>query len=136
LQSGKGLFEGLLESAPDGIVIVDPAGIIRMVNRQAEALFGYSRAEFMGMPVGEMVPSRFREKHTFDHSHPSELPTIGAMDSDLDLCGLRKDGTEFPVEISVSPLKTVEGMLFAVAIRDVRAGTEPRNAYTIIQVKR
>jgi diguanylate cyclase (GGDEF)-like protein/PAS domain S-box-containing protein len=116
---GEGLFEGLLESSPDGIVIVDPSGIIRMVNRQAEALFGYSRAEFIGLPVGELVPTRFREKHTFDHSHPSELPTIGAVDSDLDLCGLRRDRTEFPIEITVSPLKTDEGMLFAVATRDV-----------------
>jgi PAS domain S-box-containing protein len=112
-------FRALLEAAPDAMVIVDGAGTIRLVNAQTEALFGYPRAELLGRPVEILVPGRFRGAHPGHRRGYAANRQVRPMGAGLDLCGLRRDGSEFPVEISLSPLETSDGLLVSAAVRDV-----------------
>ena len=98
----------LLEYAPDATVIVDSDGIIRLVNAQTERLFGYYREEILEKPVELLIPSRFRIRHIAERTRYSVEPRVRPMGVGLELFGLRKDGTEFPVEISLSPVATRE----------------------------
>lgn len=112
-------FRKLLESAPDAIVIVNGAGEIQLVNAQTESLFGYSREELMGRNVEILIPKRFEAVHAGHRNQYSHSPHARSMGAGLDLYGRRKDGTEFPVEVSLSPLETGEGTLVSSSIRDV-----------------
>ncbi len=112
-------FQGLVEAAPDAMVILDEDGRISLVNAQTVKLFGYEREDLIGQQVEVLVPHRFRGRHPNHRREYSANPRVRGMGTELDLFGLRRDGTEFPVEISLSPLETESGVSISAAIRDV-----------------
>ncbi len=118
-------FQALLEAAPDPIVVADQKGQIVLVNSQAEKQFGYQRDELLNQEVEKLIPQRFHAAHKQDRSRYAGQPHTRPMGGNQELSALRKDGTEFPVEIALSPLRTDDGLLITTIIRDV---TERREA--------
>jgi PAS domain S-box-containing protein len=129
-RAAEARFRALLESAPDGIVVVDASGTIVIVNSQTERLFGYTRQELIGQPIELLVPARYHETHKGDRQGYVSDPKLRPMGAGRSLTGLTKDGHEFPVEISLSPLVTDQGRLVMSIVRDI---TERRRAEEIIQ---
>ncbi len=121
LAASEARFRSLVEGAPDAMLIVGETGELQLVNAQAEKLFGYDKEELLGCSVEILVPESFRSVHSQHRLGYLSAPTAREMAPDLELYGRRKDGTEFPVEISLSPLPTADGMTVSAAIRDVTA---------------
>jgi PAS domain S-box-containing protein len=128
VRASEAKFRGILESAPDAMVIADGHGRIVLVNAETERLFGYGREELVGQLVDILVPQRFRGKHPQHREGYTAHPRTRTMGEGRDLWGLRKDKTEFPVEISLSPIETPEGTLISSAIRDVTANKRAEKA--------
>jgi PAS domain S-box-containing protein len=113
------LSPSILEAIPDAVAAVNQQGVIIQVNSQTEALFGYTRDELIGQKVEMLVPDRQRPQHHQHREHFHQQPKIRRMGSGLDLCGRRRDGSEFPVEISLSPVATNDGTMVLSVIRDI-----------------
>ena len=114
-------FRQVVESAPNAIVMIGSTGLIEMVNAQTERVFGYSRDELLGKPVEMLVPERYRPNHPGLRTSFFANPVSRPMGAGRDLYGLRKDGSEFPVEIGLNPIDTEEGTLVLSAIVDISA---------------
>lgn len=112
-------FWWLLESAPDGILLVDSGGHIMLVNAEAEKMFGYTEDELLGKPVEILIPERFRDIHVQHRADYAAAPRTRPMGIGLELYGLRRDGRDFPVEISLSPVQTKVGLLIMAIVRDI-----------------
>ena len=123
-------FRALLDSAPDAAVIADADGVVVLVNGQTEHLFGFSRDELVGQPVEVLLPEQYRRAHVGHRERYLREPTARAMGAGLELFGRRKDGTEFPVDISLSGLETAEGLVSMAFIRDVTSRKETEDALT------
>jgi PAS domain S-box-containing protein len=119
LRRGEERFRVLLESAPDAAVIVDDHGRIVLVNRQTEELFGYTREEMLDHPIEMLLPERFRSVHTEHRKTYTGDPRTRPMGVGLELAGRRADGSEFPVDISLSSMQTNDGTLSTAFVRDV-----------------
>jgi PAS domain S-box-containing protein len=117
----EGRYRGLLEAAPDAMVVVNQAGVIVLVNVQAENQFGYRRDELVGRKLTNIIPEGFAERLIADASRSTAEALAQQIDMGIALSGRRKDGTEFPIEIMLSPLQSAEGILVTAAIRNITA---------------
>jgi len=112
-------FRGLLDAAPDATVIVTNTGIIEMINKQTENIFGYTREEMIGQPIEILIPEEIRAKHVGHRNSFIRQAGAREMGVGIELKAVRKNGTQFPVEISLSPIQTEEGMLISASVRDI-----------------
>jgi PAS domain S-box-containing protein len=112
-------FRQIFEATPDSIIVVDAAGLIQFANARTETLFGYARSEIANQPIEMLIPARFHARHSGLRDGYSSKPTVRPMGASVELFACRKDGTEFSVEISLSPVHVEGGTLIAAAIRDV-----------------
>jgi PAS domain S-box-containing protein len=115
------LIWGLVDAAPDGMVVADQEGRILLVNCQLEELFGYERSELLGKSVDELLPDQIRQGHRAHRTRYAAEPRTRPMGTGLALLGQRKDGSSFPVEVSLSPLPSASGLLVVAAVRDITA---------------
>ena len=112
-------YRGLLEAAPDAMVVVNGAGAIVLLNVQAEKQFGYPRDELLGQPVTNIIPEGFAERLVADDLRSAEEALAQVIGTGIELSARGKDGSEFPIEIMLSPLESAEGILITAAIRDI-----------------
>jgi len=127
---GQDVYREMLEGAPDGMVMIDAEGRIVLVNRQVEVLFRYSREQLLGQPIEILLPSRYGHGHVAKRKEYFVQPQTRGMGTGRELFAQRSDGTEFPVEVSLSPMQTPLGPMVLSAIRDV---TEAAQAREIVQ---
>lgn len=120
-QLSSDFYQELLETAPDGIVVADDAGVIRTVNRQAELLFGWERGQIVGQPLEMLIPERARAVHPRHRAEFMAEPTTRPMAAGFNLNARRSDGTELPVDISLSPVRVGDVVWVSAAIRDATA---------------
>jgi PAS domain S-box-containing protein len=114
-----GLVRKLLDAAPDATVVVDATGSIVFANIRVEDVFGYPRDQLIGREIELLIPERFRAAHGRHREHYTKVPNVRPMGSGLELYGRKRDGSEFPLEISLSPLATEQGLLVSASIRDI-----------------
>jgi PAS domain S-box-containing protein len=119
LGSSDDIVWSLVDAAPDGIVMADEAGTILLVNRQTETQFGYDRGELLGRSVDDLLPERFRHVHRAHRTRFRAEPRVRPMGAGVALFGRRKDGSEFPLEISLSPLTVDDRLMVVAAVRDI-----------------
>lgn len=126
VRDSEARFRSLFESAPDAVVVTDAQGRIRLANAETERLFGYERAALVGQPIEMLVPERFRDRHVGHRTGYVAAPRTRAMGAgtSLDLRGRRRDGSEFPVAISLSPISTAEGTMVFCDVRDTTEQVE------------
>jgi PAS domain S-box-containing protein len=131
-------YRGLLEAAPDAMVVVNPAGEIVLLNVQAEKQFGYHRDELVGQKVKNIIPEGFAERLIADGTRSAAEALAQQIGTGIELNGRRKDGTEFPIEIMLSPIESAEGVLVTAAIRNIteRKKSEEQLAKTMGELKR
>jgi PAS domain S-box-containing protein len=120
----EGRYRGLLEAAPDAMVVVNQGGRIVLLNVQAEKRFGYRRDELLGQPVKNLIPEGFAERLIADDLRSAEDALAQQIGTGIELIGRRKDGSEFPIEIMLSPLQSADGILVTAAIRDISVRKE------------
>ena len=113
------MFKGIFDFSPDAIIIVNKEGIILQANAQAEKIFGYAGKELINRPVDILIPERFRKRHDEHLKHFIAKPHTRLMGSELELYGLRKDGTEFPVDIALGFITTESGIIVLSIVRDI-----------------
>ena len=129
LPDSQKIFQQLFEFAPDGIVVVDAGGLIRQANPQTEKMFGYGRSELIGKPIEVLIPERFASQHVgYRDAYLSE-PRTRAMGANLELSARRRDGTEFPVDIMLSPVETADGRLVLAVVRDITERKKAEDKY-------
>jgi PAS domain S-box-containing protein len=126
--TSEAYFRNVLESAPDAMVIIDHLGKITVVNGQTEKMFGYKRSELLGQEVEMLLPEDIRDRHISHRAAYSANPQLREMGSGFELHGRRSDGTEFPVEISLSPFVSASGAFISSVIRDVTSRKEMEQA--------
>src|SRR6266853_3339163 len=115
----EGRYRGLLEAAPDAMVVVNPGGDIVLLNVQAENKFGYSRDELVGQKIKNIIPEGFAERLIADALRTAEDALAQQIGTGIELTGRRKNGSDFPIEIMLSPLESAEGILVTAAIRNI-----------------
>ena len=119
LQTSLELFRGLVETAPDGIVLVNGHGDIELANKQAEEMFGYGQDALLGISVERLIPDRYRDQHRENRNEYNENPHKRRMGEHVATIALRKNGEEFPVAAALSASKTPTGILVTCVIRDL-----------------
>jgi PAS domain S-box-containing protein len=134
----EGRYRGLLEAAPDAMVVVNQGGEIVLLNVQAEKQFGYRRDELLGQKVKNIIPEGFAERLIADGTRTAAEALAQQIGTGIELIGRRKDGTEFPIEIMLSPLESPEGVLVTAAVRDIteRKSSEQHLVKTVAELKR
>src|SRR5207244_5715910 len=126
-KSVERIFERLVDAAPDSIAAIEANGTIQLANRQVEELFGYTRERLIGAPVEMLMPERFRALHSSRRVLWAQQPASRTLGEGLDLTGLRSDGTEFAVEIRVSPFEAEAGLFAVGIVRDATHGRRDKD---------
>lgn len=136
IRESEARFSNLFESAPDAMVIVDRLGNINLINSMAEKIFGYKRDELLGEPVEKLIPNHIREQHIVERStYVASKPKSRVMAANIELYGLHKDGSIFPVEINLSPSESSKGMQITSIIRDVSARKQTEREKQLVEAR-